>query len=103
MNLFESIPATSKEEIFQTLAEGTTCKIERIISYGHTSAEDFWYDQEEHEWLLLLEGEAIIAFDDGLEVALNKGDALNIKAHQRHQVRYTAKDKPTIWLAVFYK
>ena len=33
-------------------------KIERIVSRGHASPEDFWYDQEENEWVMVVKGTA---------------------------------------------
>jgi cupin 2 domain-containing protein len=75
-------------------------RIERIVSNGHASPDGFWYDQNEHEWILLLEGEAGIELADGEQVDLRRGDALNLPAHTRHRVTFTSR--PAIWLAVFY-
>ena len=54
MNLFADIPADLPEELIQTLLSTPCVRIERIISLGHGSPEGFWYDQEWHEWVLLL-------------------------------------------------
>jgi cupin 2 domain-containing protein len=48
----------------------------------------------------VLDGIAVLEFEDKT-VTLTKGDYINILAHQKHRVLYTAN--PTIWLAVFYK
>lgn len=98
MNIFD-IQQTSTEEIFTELLKTPNIKIEQIISYGQSSPNDFWYDQEENEWAIVLDGEAILEFEDK-SVTLKKGEYINILAHQKHRVAYTAN--PTIWLAVFY-
>ena len=51
---------------------------------------------------MVLEGSGTIEFEDGTSTTLNKGDYLNITAHTKHKVTYTAVNQPTIWLAVFY-
>ena len=101
-NLFEKIPSCLPKETFDTLLCNNSVKIERIISKGHTSPESGWYDQEQHEWVLLIQGTAIITYDDGKEVNLSKGDYLNIPAHIKHKVSWTDPSCETIWLAVFY-
>ncbi len=98
-NLLENIPKTSKDEIFETLVLNENVKIERIISYGQTTPKDYWYDQDQDEFVLVIEGNAKILFDNGTIYNLHKNDSLNIKAHQKHQVMYTAN--LTVWLAVF--
>ena len=102
MNIFENIPSTIKEEVFETLASSSTCKIERIVSNGHCSAEDFFYDQESNEWVIVLKGEAIIGFEEADEVHLKAGDYLNIPLHVKHQVKWTLPQSETICLAIHY-
>ncbi len=77
-------------------------RIERIISKGHTSPDDSWYDQRENEWVMVLEGSGSIMFEDGREVTLEKGDYLNIPSHAKHRVTWTDPDHDTVWLVVFY-
>ncbi|MEZ4601192.1 MAG: cupin domain-containing protein [Syntrophotaleaceae bacterium] len=69
---------------------------------GHASPAQGWYDQDENEWVIVLEGSGSILFEDGRQVVLNRGDHLYIPAHARHKVLWTEKHKPTIWLAVFF-
>ena len=69
--------------------------------YLKKSPENFWYEQEKSEFILLLEGFAILEFEDK-QVELVKGDCLNIEAFQKHRVKFTSLEKPTIWFAVFY-
>lgn len=95
-------PTNLPQEVFETLLDNEHVKIERIVSKGHTSPESGWYNQSQHEWVILLEGAAIITFEDGNETHLNKGDYLNIPAHVKHKVSLTDPNAETIWLAVFY-
>jgi cupin 2 domain-containing protein len=62
-NLFAEMPADLPEELIQTLLSTSSLRIERIVSLGHASPEGFWYDQESHEWVLLLKGAARVRFE----------------------------------------
>ena len=100
-NIFEKIIVDKTEEFFFEIFKNETIKIEKIVSNGQTSPENFWYEQEKSEFILLLEGFAILEFEDR-EVELKKGDCINIKAKQKHRVKFTSLNEPTIWFAVFY-
>ncbi len=100
MNLLHPLPDDLTGEVFTELRRHEAVRIERIVSNGHASPEGFWYDQDDHEWLVLLQGEAGIAFADREPVYLHPGDTLNLPAHTRHRVTFTSR--PAIWLAVFY-
>ena len=102
-NLYTAIPNTIDKEQFEELLRGEQVRIERILSKGQTSPAEGWYDQQEHEWVLVLEGGAVIGFADGREVKLQKGDYLHIPAHVKHKVLWTDPDHITLWLCVFYK
>ena len=101
-NLLKEIPADLPDELFQQLVSNDKFTIERIVSKGHCSPENHWYDQQNNEWVLLIKGEAILEFNDQRSVHLNEGDYLNIPAHERHRVKWTANDRETIWLAIHY-
>ncbi|MDC7700123.1 cupin domain-containing protein [Vogesella indigofera] len=103
-NLFADIPASLPQELFQTLFSGSTgFRVERIVSRGHASLEDFWYDQDEHEWVLLLAGAAELAYaDPPRRQRLAPGDAVMIPAHCRHRVAWTTPAQDSVWLAVFF-
>ncbi|OZG71663.1 cupin [Hahella sp. CCB-MM4] len=101
-NIFDSIPQDLSAEVFERLAGNSQVKIERIISLGHRSPETGWYDQEQHEWVMVVKGEAVISFDNGNDVRLRTGDYLDIPARQKHKVSWTDPENETIWLAVFY-
>ena len=101
-NLFAEIPAELPEEVFQTLLHTPKVRIERIVSRGQSSPSGFWYDQDEHEWVLLLQGAARLRFEDGPPLEMTAGSFVNIPAHKRHRVEWTDPGQPTIWLAVWY-
>ena len=100
-NLFAKIPAGLPQELVQTILSHGSFRIERIVSQGHASPEGFWYDQEQHELVFVLQGAARLQFSDGFR-ELKVGDYVDIPAHCRHRVDWTAPNEPTIWLAVFY-
>jgi cupin 2 domain-containing protein len=102
-NIFACLPGDLTSEVIEDLLRAKSVRIERIISKGHSTPSEEWYDQAEHEWVLVLEGAGTIRFADGREVTLRRGDHLNIPAHTRHQVAWTAPGETTLWLAIFYK
>ena len=101
-NIFARIPSDLPEELVETLLDAKGIRVERIVSHGNASPPGFWYDQEENEWACVLAGEARLAFDDGRTVTLGPGDWIDLPAHARHRTEWTAPDRDTIWLAVFY-
>ena len=101
-NLFADLPATLPEELFTTLLTTPGVKIERIVSRGHATAHGTWYDQETHEWVLVLQGRSMLQFENEDPIPLGPGDHLNIPAHCRHRVTWTDPDQTTVWLAVHY-
>lgn len=101
-NLFAGLPQNLSEELFATLVVTDTVRIERIVSKGHVSPADGWYDQDGNEWVILLRGAARLAFDDGREVSMAPGDWLEIPAHRKHRVAWTDPEQDSIWLAVHY-
>ena len=100
-NIFEKIIVDKTEEFFFEIFKNETIKIEKIVSNGQTSPENFWYEQEKSEFILLLEGFAILEFENR-EVELKKGDCLNIEAFEKHRVKFTSLDEPTVWVAGVY-
>lgn len=100
-NIFEEIVVDKNEEKFFEIFKNETIKVEKIVSNGQKSPQNFWYEQEKSEFILLLEGFAILEFENR-EVELKKGDCLNIEAFKKHRVKFTSLDEPTIWFAVFY-
>jgi cupin 2 domain-containing protein len=104
MNLLRDIPDAREGEITDVLVTRSDLRIERVVSLGQASAPGFWYDQAETEWVLLLTGSARLRFADEPEARLlGPGDWVEIAPHRRHRVDWTDPDKPTLWLAVFYR
>jgi len=101
-NLFTALPEDLSEEVFEHIVQNDAVTIERIVSKGHSSPAEGWYDQEKHEWVMVLAGEAVLAFEDLTEVRLLPGDHITIPAHTRHKVKWTAPETETLWLAVHY-
>lgn len=101
-NLHRRIPAALPDELVSKLAGSGSVRIERIVSRGHASEPNFWYDQVEAEFVLLVSGAAELEFADGERHELRPGDWLEIPARRRHRVAWTAPDTNTVWLAVFF-
>ena len=99
-SIFADIPSRLAEELCQTLLTKPTVHIERIISTGQSSPTNFWYDQPQDEWVLVLQGRARLAFEHQPDLELGCGDYLLIPAHCRHRVAWTDAEIPTVWLAV---
>ena len=103
-NLFGQLPTDLADEQFLELLGSPNVRIERIVSHGQSSPADFWYDQDEHEWVAVLQGAARILLEGEVQPReLAVGDSVNIPAHCRHRVEWTDPNRTTVWLAVFYK
>lgn len=103
-NLFANIDQRLSQEQVVELVSTPNVKIERIVSTGHASAPDEWYDQDRAEWVLLLTGSAGLIFDGESEPRLlEPGSYIHIAAHVRHRVAWTDASAPTIWLAIHYR
>ena len=100
-NVFEGVPPELPDELVTTLVEHAGCRVERIISRGHSTAGGEWYDQDEDEFVLLVSGAARLEFEDGHTVDLAPGDWVDLPAHLAHRVASTATVGDTVWLAVF--
>lgn len=100
-NLLCNIPADLPVELVQTIEAAGGIRIERIVAKGHQSPPDFWYDQDQNEWVFLAKGEAKLQFPHQT-LHLKAGDYVNIPSHQKHRVAWTAPDEETVWLAIYY-
>lgn len=104
MNLLDPLPDARAAEVVEALLSRGGVRIERITSHGQASPPGFWYDEPQGEWVLLLKGAALLRFEDeAAPCRLGPGDFLDIAAHRRHRVEWTAPDEPTVWLAVHYE
>lgn len=100
-NFFTDIPSRLPEEVFTTLLDAGPVRIERIVSQGHASPDDFWYDQDQHEWVIVLQGMARLQFEEQT-IEMHPGDFVNIPAGRKHRVAGTTPDETPLWLAVHY-
>jgi Mannose-6-phosphate isomerase len=89
----------SREVFEEILTGGDGLGVERIVSNGQATPEGEWYDQDRDEWVVVLEGRARLAFDDGREIELGPGDHVFLPKRLKHRVTYTSR--PCVWLAVF--
>ena len=102
-NLLSHLPENLAEEALEVLGEAKNVRIERIISQGHASADTFWYDQPQHELVVLISGAAQLHFEGETEFReMQPGDYLLIPAGRRHRVAWTTPEAPSVWLAVHY-
>ena len=100
-NLFDLPDPLSDDEEFTEVLHSKDLKIERIVSTGQTTPEGQWYDQHEDEWVALIQGEAVLEYENGERLNLSAGDHVLLPAHCRHRVAYNSHNPPCIWIAVF--
>lgn len=101
-NIFRDVPGRAANEQVDALLSRPGLRIERIVSTGQASPPGFWYDQPQHEWVIVLRGAAGLLVEGETERPLGPGDFVLLPAHRRHRVVWTAADEPTIWLAVHF-
>ena len=102
-HLFADLSATRDAEQFTGLLTAPGLRLERIVSLGQVTPPGEWLDQDRAEWVILLRGAARFFFEGETSArGLKPGDYVNIPAHCRHRVEWTAPDEPTIWLALHY-
>jgi cupin 2 domain-containing protein len=99
-NLFENLPGAAVEEKFTTLAKFPSARIERIVSTGQASPTGLWYDHEQAEWVVLLNGSASV-MQEGKETPRvpRPGEDVEIPARKKHRVEWTDPKETTVWLA----
>ena len=103
-NLFQGIPENFTEEYFDDIIETTGFRLERIVSRGHVTPEGTWYDQDHDEWVMVVQGRAVIVFEQGnTEIEMGPGDHILIPAHERHRVEWTIENEDTVWLALHFR
>jgi cupin 2 domain-containing protein len=101
--LTPACPAPGEEHI-TVLQRGQSWRLERIHSCQASSPEGYWYDQEEHEWVSLIQGSALLQFEDEpAPRSLSRGDALLIAPHRRHRVVATDPAPGSVWLGLFWR
>jgi len=94
VNLYDYTPPKAGES-FSTLLENKKVKILRIVSSD--TPDETLYDQEEDEWVVLLEGSATLELE-GRHIEMSRGDTLFIPARTPHRVLHT--EAGSLWIAV---
>jgi cupin 2 domain-containing protein len=103
IHLLADLPTSLPDELIETLLETPRLRIERIVSLGHATPPECWYDQRWPEWVLVLRGAARLRLASGEALDLRPGDAVNLAAGERHRVEWTTTDEATVWLAIHYE
>lgn len=102
-NIYRDIPKELANELFETLVEKEGCRLERIVSLGHTTPDGQWYDQDWDEWVIVLKGKAALQLEGKNKLhEMYPGDYLLIPAHLRHRVAWTDPDGETVWIALHF-
>lgn len=100
-NIFADIQGSVSEEIFETILNNDSFKLEKIVSTGQSTPAGEWYDQEADEWVIMLTGSAGLSFEGQKGIkALKPGDYLLIPAHTIHRIEWTDNNEKTTWLAI---
>ena len=102
INLFDHLHGRADEEVRTEILLRKDVRIERIVSNGQFTPLDKPHWQKHDEWVLLLAGSAGLRIEGEEERRLGPGDHILIPARRSHWVTWTAKDEPTIWLAVHF-
>ncbi|MDB5377476.1 MAG: hypothetical protein JWR00_1922 [Rubritepida sp.] len=93
-------PAPGEECFRKLLAAPCGARVERILSHGASTPPGSWYEQGWDEFVLVVSGAAMLAFEDGGERRLEAGDYAILPAFCRHRVAWTDPAGETLWLAV---
>ena len=96
-SLFAGLALPDRGEVFAELLRCRNVSIERILSSD--TPEPVLYDQEQDEWVLLLEGRATLEMA-GKTIDLAPGDHVFIPARTPHRVTATFPEPRCLWLAV---
>jgi len=100
-NIFADVMPNPAMEAFATLLSQPGLRIERIVSAGQATPAGVWLDQEQGEWVLLLEGAAALEVEGETGPRrLARGDYIWLPPHCRHRVAWTEAGRATVWLAV---
>ncbi len=96
-NFFENGVAPAQGERIDDLCSCRNVRVERILSPA--AFESGPYDQEQDEWVMLLEGTARMEVGEEI-VDLAAGDYLFLPTHTPHRVLYTSASPSCRWLAI---
>ncbi len=99
-NIFTTpVRLNTKKEIFKEILKTDNVLVEKIISSGQYTPKGKWINQSFDEWVVLLQGVAVIAFEKQI-VTLRAGDYIFIPAEMKHRIEETSKKPPCVWLAI---
>ena len=87
-------------EITTLVYQTQSLRIETIESFGVSSPEGYYYDQDEFEWVVITQGEATLEIE-GFSYSMKKGATLMIAPHQKHRVVSTSLD--CVWCCLFLR
>ncbi len=100
-NLLRDLPDATLGEVTHELLRDGRVRIERIVSAGQATPAGSWYDQDDSEWVMVASGRAGLEIEgEDAILEMGPGDWVDLPAHCRHRVAWTAEDGPTVWLAV---
>lgn len=104
VNLFSPCPNASEHEVTAILLDRPHVRLERIVSFGQSTPEGTWCDQDEDEWVVLLSGSAGLDIEGEPKTrVLRPGDYVLLPARTRHRVAWTDRLHQTVWLACHLK
>jgi cupin 2 domain-containing protein len=100
-NIFQYSPLDERlPEFFESLISTQDLLVERIVTNDNFQTPGQWYDQDKNEWVLLLQGEAELEFEENELLVLKSGDFILIPSHKKHRVTAVSKSPNCIWLAI---
>ncbi len=102
-NIYNCNNVNLDTEYLENILVNKNFRLERIISFGHITPSNFWYDQDEDEFVLLLKGYAKILLENEEIIELKEGDYIIIPKHLKHKVIYTDTENKTFWLTCYFK
>ncbi len=94
-NIYDISKPTQGDETLKKLFSNEKVRISAITS--NTIENGGWYEQEEDEWFVLLEGEALLEID-GEIIDIKRGDTMFIPAFTLHRVKKTSAT--ALWVTV---
>lgn len=94
-NLYRDAALPAQGERFDTLLSHRGLVVERILSTARIASQE--YVQEQDEWVVLLQGEAVLEVAGQL-LPLKAGDYLFLPARTPHTVREVSEG--AMWLAL---
>jgi cupin 2 domain-containing protein len=93
-NIFDEVKTRAAEEEITALLSRPGLRIERIVSTGQASPPDFWYDQPNDEWVIVLTGSAGLAVEGEAERRLEPGDIAFLPRPQAPPRRLDGRGRP---------